>query len=1244
VVNQPAFHVQVVPTAAGPDPAAFSPSPPGADSDQGPTKVVPRGLRSFDAEDADFFLELLPGPCNRDGLPESIRFWKTRIETTDPEKTFRVGLLYGPSGCGKSSLVKAGLLPRLADTVRPLYVEATSADTEARLLRGLRKRFPGLAENPGLVETLASLRRARSDRIYAVAGQDAPMNRGTKSGQKVLLVIDQFEQWLHAWKGEQDTELVQALRQCDGEHLLCLVLVRDDFGMAATRFLHELEVPIVQGENFATVDLFDPRHARKVLTEFGRAFGCLPEKRGELSPSHEQFLDQAVAGLAQDGKVISVRLALFTEMVKGKPWTPATLRQVGGIEGLGVTFLEETFGSRAGNPEHRLHQRAARAVLKSLLPEQGTDIRGHTRSHQQLLEASGYARRPQSFEGLLRILDTDLRLITPADPEGLPGEDDEPRGDKRPRLSTLAKARQPTSEAACGYESKYYQLTHDYLVPALRQWLTRKQRETRRGRMELLLAERVALWSVKKETRQLPGWWEWGKILLFTQHKDRTAPQRQMLRAAARKHLVQAGVLVVLLAVIGWAVFAVIQGPLKASALVRQLASAETVNVPKIIEELSSCRPWADDQLREMVKRYPDGSKQRLHASLALLPVDPEQKNYLYDRLVKAKDPDELMVICEALVEQKHYQEIVPRLWAENEPDRRFRAACALATFDAKDPRWESKNLSDEVANRLVQENPGFANRWSIVLIRIRSKLFVSLERIMRDPERPKSERSLAAERLMMYFHGRIDLNHFMDLVLEADGRVYKVLLDFFMVESEEAAKVVKKELARELPPTAFEKEKDDLAKRQAHAAVVLFQLDQSDRDILHLHQATGIREMLRQSPDSRKRAYLIHRLSRAGIKPETLLKQYEVEKDGSVRQALLLSLGEFDSVKLPNAGRKELIPRLLGDYRADPDAGIHSAVDWLLRRWQQGPALRKIDQELAGGPPNKRRWYVTKSHSHTLAVFSGPLTFSMGSPHGQPKRADNEKLHPRRIPRSFALATKEVTVKQFQEFLQANPDVAAGFRKRVGEKNNPDPEGPVVGVTWLEAAQYCQWLSEQEGVPKEQRCYPSVAEIEKSKDGKTPLKLPANYLMRTGYRLPTEAEWEYACRAGATTSRHYGVADALLGDYAWYVGNSRGRTRPVGTKMPNDFGLFDMYGNAWEWCQDAFVPYSAGSVKEPIEDKESKDPITPSVDRVLRGGAIFSPASEVRSASRFGFQPHLPLVHAGLRVARTMSPNNSSK
>ncbi len=253
----------------------------------------------------------MPGPRDRDGLPDSIRFWKRKIEQIDPDLTFKVGLIYGPSGCGKSSLVKAGLLPRLGKHVLPVYVEATPEETEARLLKGLRKVCPELPRGLGLVDSLANLRR----------GRVLPPER------KVLLVLDQFEQWLHAKRGEENTELVAALRHCDGEHVQAVVLVRDDFWLAASRFMRDLEIRLLEGENSALVDLFDPRHAKKVLMAFGRAYGALPENIDDLSSDQNSFLDQSISGLAQDGKIISVRLALFAEMVKGKPWTPATLKR-----------------------------------------------------------------------------------------------------------------------------------------------------------------------------------------------------------------------------------------------------------------------------------------------------------------------------------------------------------------------------------------------------------------------------------------------------------------------------------------------------------------------------------------------------------------------------------------------------------------------------------------------------------------------------------------------------------------------------------------------------------------------------------------------------------------------------------------------------------------------------------------------------------------------------------------------------
>src|SRR5262249_42021940 len=152
-------------------------------------------------------------------------------------------------------------------------------------------------------------------------------------------------------------------------------------------------------------------------------------------------------------------------------------------------------------------------------PESGTDIKGQMRCHAELLQASGYASRPKDFDELLRLLDGEIRLLTPTDPEGKEGADD--------------------SHSPIEPGENYYQLTHDYLVHSLRDWLTRKQKETRRGRAELLLADRAAVWNARPENRQLPSLLQWVQIRWLTPKKNWTAPERKMLRQATRYHTVR---------------------------------------------------------------------------------------------------------------------------------------------------------------------------------------------------------------------------------------------------------------------------------------------------------------------------------------------------------------------------------------------------------------------------------------------------------------------------------------------------------------------------------------------------------------------------------------------------------------------------------------------------------------------------------------------------------------------------------
>ena len=648
-------------------------------SDSQPIRIVPKGLRSFDEHDADFFLELLPGARDREGLPDSLRFWKTRIEQTDPDKTFPVGLIYGPSGCGKSSLVKAGLLPRLSDAVIPIYIEATPDETEVRLLRGLRKHCPDLADNLSLQDTLAAFRRGA----------------GSPAGEKVLIVLDQFEQWLHTHRDKEDTDLVQALRQCDGGSLQCIVMVRDDFWMAATRFMRELEVRLVEAQNSAAVDLFPIRHARKVLAALGRAFGALPDDDNQMSTEQKDFCKESVASLAQDGKVICVRLALYAEMMKGRSWTPTTLTEVGGTEGVRVTFLEETFSASTAPPGHRYHQKAARAVLKALLPESGTEIKGQMKSHDELLRASSYANRPQDFDGLLDILDGELRLITPTDPEA------------------VALESESTTTVPAG--QKYYQLTHDYLVGSLRRWLTQKQQETARGRAELKLTARAELFNRSPETRHLPSLWEWIRIRTLTDPRQWKQPERSVMARARRHHGIRTLFTVVALLVVGvgaqrWlANTAAANRRERASALVTAVVTAPPPAVPYAAARLESLREESLPLLRSQFEDSTVAPQYRLHAALALARLGEVETPFLVESISGAA-ADECPNIVAALdeVSATALESIAEQaVEAEGRKDWKSKARLAITALYLRDHTLAaemSRQRSDPIQRTLFIE------------------------------------------------------------------------------------------------------------------------------------------------------------------------------------------------------------------------------------------------------------------------------------------------------------------------------------------------------------------------------------------------------------------------------------------------------------------------------------------------------------------------------------------------------------
>ena len=224
--------------------------------------------------------------------------------------------------------------------------------------------------------------------------------------------------------------------------------------------------------------------------------------------------------------------------------------------------------------------------------------------------------------------------------------------------------------------------------------------------------------------------------------------------------------------------------------------------------------------------------------------------------------------------------------------------------------------------------------------------------------------------------------------------------------------------------------------------------------------------------------------------------------------------------------------------------------------------------------------------------------TFMMGSPESEQGRNENETQHEVTISKDYYLGVYEVTQAQYEKVMGKNLSLFQGAI--VGNEN---ADLPVENVSWDEAVKFCKKLS---ALPEEKKA------------GRV-------------YRLPTEAEWEYACRAGSKTAYSFDDEEGLLPEYGWFSRNSSDRTHTVGLLEPNAWGLYDMHWNVFEWCSDWFGEYPMGAVSERTAPKEG-------TDRVFRGGVWDGGAALCRSAFRIRLDPSYRSNILGFRVALSSS------
>ncbi len=478
--------------------------------------VVPKGLLPYNEADAGFFTALLPGPRDRFGVPECLRYWLSRL--VDQVGVCSHGLIYGASGCGKTSFIRAGLIPRLPGAIGVVYfdcsVKATESSLTMEICRKLRVEYhPQLQLN----ELLRELREGNIPHPF----------------RRILIVLDQFEQFLSSSSEQHSNELVAALRHCDGERLSCLISVQDDFWVATQEFLRLQEIQIQDGRNSQAFPYFDDRHAEKILTRFGQAYGAIPEdlESQQLRDEAQDFSRRVVASISIHGKVNCAHLAMVASVIGSRQWSAEELERTGGWKGVLIRFMDEQFSLETAPIANRRLLSQVQGILQVLLPVPGAHCNSVRKTAHELIKACPNSTSAEAFQNAIHLLERDCHLIKSVDANG---------GSDHSSDQTL------------------FQLSHHMLAEPLRKWLEYEKRSSWRGRAESELSELSEAWHSRRSRQYFPSLLKLMQMKLAVRNQPIREKESEFLSKAIRYQLARLGATSALLMVIASVTYVVI--------------------------------------------------------------------------------------------------------------------------------------------------------------------------------------------------------------------------------------------------------------------------------------------------------------------------------------------------------------------------------------------------------------------------------------------------------------------------------------------------------------------------------------------------------------------------------------------------------------------------------------------------------------------------------------------------------------
>jgi formylglycine-generating enzyme required for sulfatase activity len=326
----------------------------------------------------------------------------------------------------------------------------------------------------------------------------------------------------------------------------------------------------------------------------------------------------------------------------------------------------------------------------------------------------------------------------------------------------------------------------------------------------------------------------------------------------------------------------------------------------------------------------------------------------------------------------------------------------------------------------------------------------------------------------------------------------------------------------------------------------------------LYLGESALARDMLQveQRPDPVERTVFIKTFPTWHGALSDLVPALEAADDSAIRSGVCCAMAAVSPDILSPEEKKTCELALCDWYRGKSDAGTHSAAGFALGQWKL--ALPPIVPTTR--PENSAHWYVNSIGMTMVLIPAGE--FLMGSPDSDEDAWPSEKPQQQmRITKPFWLGMHLVTAGQFRKFVEESKhNSGTGWQEPFPSQTD---DCPVVNVEWNDAKAFCDWLTTKEGKK---------------------------------YRLPTGAEWEYACRAGTRTRYSFGDNERDLGDHAWFVLNSNNQTHAVGQKRPNAWSLSDMHGNAWQWCEDLYeeTSHANSPPEDPTGPATTAKPISP--------------------------------------------------